>query len=58
MCNTTDGSSRLFGSCDKGQRCTGNETEDYLNRKLELCEKSKKYYVNSHENNIKMDKEE
>ena len=52
MCNTTDGSARLFGSCDIGQRCTGHETENYLNRKLELCEKGKKYFVINHHDNI------
>ena len=38
MCDTTDGSSRLFGSCDVDQPCTGDETEDYENRKSKLCE--------------------
>ena len=48
MCNTTDGSARLFGSCDLGQLCNGDETDDYLNRKQELCEKSKKHLVICH----------
>ena len=37
MCNTTDGESRIFGSCDAGQPCIGNETENYASRKSELC---------------------
>ena len=44
MCDTTDGSSRLFGSCDVGQPCTGDETEEYVNRKSKLCEGNKKYF--------------
>ena len=42
MCDTTDGSSRLFGSCDVDQPCTGDETEDYENRKSKLCEGNEK----------------
>jgi len=38
MCKTTDGSSYLFGSCDTGAVCSGNETDDYVNRKSKLCE--------------------
>ena len=37
MCNTTDGASYLFGSCDAGQICTGDGTENYASRKSELC---------------------
>jgi len=37
MCTTTDGASRRFGSCDAGQPCTGNGTENYGSRKSELC---------------------
>ena len=44
MCDTTDGSSRYFGSCDVGKPCTGDETEDYVNRKSKLCENSKKHF--------------
>ena len=39
MCDTSDGASRLFGSCDVGQPCTGKETEDYASRKSKLCGK-------------------
>ena len=42
MCDTTDGSSRLFGSCDVGQPCIGDETDDYVNRKSKLCKSKKK----------------
>ena len=38
MCQTTDGSSYLFGSCDTGVVCSGNDTYDYANRKSKLCE--------------------
>ena len=44
MCDMTDGSSRLFGSCDVGQPCTGTETDDYVNRQSKLCENRKKLF--------------
>lgn len=37
MCNTTDGASRRFGSCDAGQSLNGTNTENYASRKTELC---------------------
>ena len=44
LCNTSDGSSHLYGSCDAGQKCTGGfrgQTNDFANRKSKLCETSK-----------------
>ena len=41
LCDTTDSSSRLFGSCDSGQVCLGNYTDDYANRKVILCRKGR-----------------
>ena len=44
LCNTSDGSSHLYGSCDVGQKCTGGltgQTNDFANRKSKLCETSK-----------------
>ena len=44
LCNTSDGSSHLYGSCDAGKKCTGGltgQTKDFANRKSKLCEMSK-----------------